>query len=357
MKKRLINSLIFTAVIVTATSFKAYAAIETYLLKDNTNVYQYNVEELKDSFMNSKIGIEDGLYKEFNNVLSNGEFHLIYDSEKKYISYNEIKNVFLEKKASEENFNLEDEIKKSKEAEAPSQVENVKIENAKVVKELFILKSDFVLDGSKISKDKYKSIHIKANNVTVSNLDISGDLVINPGNLGKVKIDNVKCNLVNVLSGDKTGIAFNKVESKEVKINANLGIEIQYEDKMPPAVGGGSAGGSENPGWNNSEEDMAKQAALKQAKTEIDSLISTDINSSQKQILQQISTSIGKTIENKNYDFNSNMTSALNGFNNLEILDQLSLSLKMYENIDLNNLNNLMDMYNINKDAIKGKIN
>jgi hypothetical protein len=94
MKKRLINSFILAAAFVTATSFKAYAAVDAYLLKDSSNVYQYNVEELKDSFMNSKIGIEDGLYKEFKNILSNGEFYQIYDSEKNILAIMKLRMFF-----------------------------------------------------------------------------------------------------------------------------------------------------------------------------------------------------------------------------------------------------------------------
>ncbi len=345
MKKRLINSFILAAAFVTATSFKAYAAVDAYLLKDSSNVYQYNVEELKDSFMNSKIGIEDGLYKEFKNILSNGEFYQIYDSEKKYISYNEVKNVFLEKKAKEENFNLEEEIKKSKEAEAPAQVENVKIENIKVIRELFILKNDFVLDGSKILKEKYKSIHIKGNNVTVSNLDISGDLVINPGNLGKVKIDNVKCNLVNVLSGDKKGLVFNRVESKEVKINANLEIEIQYEDKTPPVIGGGGAGEAKPTTPVISAEE--KQKMLNKAYAQLNQVHLIITNTKEKEVVAKMTEGISKAISDANYNYSSDMAQAKSLYNALSASEKSDLQSKLMSYVDLINIYKLMEVYGI----------
>ena len=354
MKKNIIKAVILVATIITGISVEAYAKVDGYLLKDDTNtIYNYNFKELKDSLINNALGNNDPLFSEFETNLKRGQFYLLHDSDGKYVSYEVIKKVLIEKTLNQENFDLETEVRSAKTEETPEVIENIRKENNQVIKELVILKEGTVLDGSNIVKDKYKKVIISVNNVTISNLDITGDIILNPGNLGKVKIDNVKCNLINILSGDKKGIVFNKVESKEVKIDKNLDIEVQNNS-------GGSTGNSgTQPGNNNlpNQEETLKQASLTQAKAEIDSLISNISNASQRQILQQISSGISQAMADKDYDFTSNMTSALNSFKSLELGDQISLFTKMYEEVDLENINKLMDFYNIDRGAIEVMIN
>ena len=348
MKKMFIKSLILTALISTAISIKAFAAVDGYVLKDNTEtVYQYDLKELKASLIDNFLGNKDPLFTEFEAKLNNSKLHLLHDSEGKYVSYDEVKTILLNKTLNNEKFDLDNEVKNSKASEVPAIIETIKKENDSLAKELLILKEGTVIEGSKISKDKYKSIHIKANNVTLSNLEMSGEIFIDPGSLGKVKIDNVKCGNVNILSGDKKGIIFNKVESNEVKIDEKLDIEVQYEDVTPGASTGGSAGSGGSSGGNSGLDEATKKSMLTKASSQLNQILSLVETEKEKQVVSKIINGITQASNNSSYDYAADVSETKALYNSLTAAEKEDLKDKLMKNVDILNLYALMSAFGL----------
>lgn len=353
MKKIFLKSLILTALISTVLSIRAFAAVDGYVLKDNTEiVYQYDLKELKDSLINNTLGSKDPLFNEFEAKLNTAKLDLIHDSEGKYVSYEEVKAILLNKTLNNEKFDLDNEVKNSKASEVPAIIETIKKENGSIAKELLVLKEGAVIEGNKIVKDKYKTIHIKANNVTLSNLDMSGEIIIDPGSLGKVTIENVKCGNVNILSGDKKGIVFNKVESKEVKIDDKLGIEVQYKDKNSGTTGGstgsgGSSGGSVGGGGNSGTDEINKKNMLTKARSELNQILSLVQTDKEKQVVTKIIDGITKAANDSSYDYATDVEETKALYNTLTANEKADLKDKIMKNVDILNLYALMSSYGL----------
>jgi len=358
MKKRLIKLLILTLFISTSVSIKAYGIVDGYLIKDNADsIYQFNLKELKNSLISNTLGNKDLLFEEFKTRLNSGKMHLLYDSEGKYVSYDEVRTILINKTLNNEKFDLDNEMKNSKASEVPAIIETIKKENNILTRDLAILKDGTTVEGSKISKDKYKSIFVRANNVTLSNLDILGEIFVDPGNLGKVKIDSVKCGKVNILSGDKKGIIFNKVESKEVKIDEKLGIEIQYEDKQP---GGSTAGGAigSQPGnsGNTGIDEAEKQAMLEKAKSELEYLYLQVNTENEKKVVNKIKVSIISAIENPSYNYENDMNEAKAIYSTLTEEEESDIEQKVLDYLNLGNIYKLADAYGIDITAMLAEL-
>ncbi|KYH28012.1 hypothetical protein [Clostridium colicanis] len=351
MKKKFIYTLLTALAITSAASIKAFAAVDAYVLKDNTNTYQYNLNELSDSLINNTLGQQDKLYKEFEAQLSSGKIYLLHDSEGKYVSYDEVKNILIEKTLKEEIFDLNSEVKKAKEADKPSLMENIKKENGEIVRELVVLKEGTSLDGSKLSKDRYKRIVVKASSVNVSNLQIDGDIVLDPGTMGKVKLENVKCNAITILSGDKKGIQFNKVENKKLNIDENLDIEIQYDNNNNT---GNSSGGSSSNGGSPSngdstqtKEEAERIALLTKAKTQLTKVYDALDNEKEKEIVSKMLSSLTEAINDKNYDPSKDEKELRQLYGKLSSKEKDELKEKILNNVTLSVIFILADMYNI----------
>lgn len=350
MKKSLIKLFMLTLFISASTSMKAYAIVDGYLIKDaSDSIYQYNLTELKNSLINNTLGNKDLLFEDFNTKLNAGKMHLIYDTEGKYVSYDELKTVLINKTLNNEKFDLDNEVKNSKASETPAVIETIEKENNILARDMVILKKNTIIEGSKIAKDKYRSIQIKADNVTLSNLDMSGEIIIDPGSLGKVRIDNVKCGNVNILSGDKKGIVFNKVESKEVKIDEKLGIEIIYEDKKPSGStsGGGTAGGQSGNGGNLSVTESEKQTMLLKAKSDLENLYLQVNTENEKKVVNKIKNSIISAIESSSYNYQNDMDEAKAIYHTLTEEEKSDIDSKMWDYLDFGNIYKLSNAYGI----------
>lgn len=355
MKKSLIKLFMLTLFISASASMKAYAITDGYLIKDTSDsIYQYNLTELKNSLINNTLGNKDLLFKDFKTRLNVGKMHLIYDTEGKYVSYDEVKAVLIDKTLNNEKFDLDNEVKNSKASEAPAIIEIIEKEDNTLARDLIILKEGTIIEGSKITKDKYRSIHIKADDVTLSNLDMSGEIIIDPGSLGKVRIDNVKCGIMNILSGDKKGIVFNKVEIKEVKINEKLGIEIIYEDKKPSesTSGGGATGGQSGNGGNSSVTESEKQTMLAKAKNQLDNLYSKVNTDNEKAVINKIKVSIVSAIESPNYNYENDMNDAIDLYSKLTTAEKSDIKSKMWDYLDFGNIYKLANAYGIDLSAM-----
>jgi len=329
MRRKFIKLIIFSILISTGIYSKAYASVDGYLLKDNNNdIHSYNLKELTDSLITNTLGNNDPLYADFEINLNNGKIDLIHDSEGKYVDYELVKKVLIEKTMNGENFNLDSEVKSARASEKPALVEEVKAENNVVIRNLLVLKEGTLLEGSEISKDKYKNIVISADNVTITNLDINGEIVLNPGQTGKVKIDNVKCNKINILSGDKKGISFKKVESKEIKIDENASIEIQYEDSKPSGgQGGSSSGGGSTP----ISDEASKLETLKKVNSALNSLYPNLTSEDEKQVISKVISGINAYISDQSYNYQNDVEEAKKILKKMLSEDQIDFMTRIVE--------------------------
>ncbi|MEL7598226.1 MAG: hypothetical protein AAGU01_08505 [Clostridiaceae bacterium] len=348
MKRKILCSLLIMAAVSFGISAKAYAAVNGYIIKNGDITYQYGKQELVESFLDYTEGQDATLYTNFKENVQGRGIYLFYDDEGKYVDFKEIEEAFIQKTDSKENFDLNDEIKKANKADAPALIENIKVESKSIVKDLIIAKEGMEFDGAELLKDKYKKIYIKANNVSISNIETEGDIVVDPGIAGKVQLSNIKCKNIDILSGEEKGIQFDKVESTSTKIKDGLEIEIQNKDEVQvPPVGGNTP--SQGNGDNSSGEiDKAEQEAmLKKAQSDLNTAMSKISNEKEKEIVSRISNSINSIVNDESYNFQSDIDQVKSLYNNLSTEEKNEFQQVMLENVNLENVYKLMTMYGL----------
>ncbi|KGM97465.1 hypothetical protein Z968_03490 [Clostridium novyi A str. 4552] len=109
MKKKFLTILALAGVMTLGICTKSYAETDAYLVKDNSKgiVYEFNKDELVDSFLKVKGGEDSVLYKEYIKIFSSNGLYAFHDSTKKYISYGEVEQEFLNSKTNKVSFNLD----------------------------------------------------------------------------------------------------------------------------------------------------------------------------------------------------------------------------------------------------------
>lgn len=342
MKRKILCSLLIMAAVSFGITAKAYAGVNGYIIKNGDITYQYSKQELIEAFLDYSEGQDATLYRDFKDNIQGRGIYLFHDSEGKYVDFKEIEQAFIEKTDSKENFDLDDEMKRANKAEAPALIENIKTENKSIVKDLIIAKEGMEFDGAELLKDKYKKIYIKANNVCLLNMDIEGDIVVDPGTEGKVQLSNIKCRNIDILSGEEKGIQFNKVQSISTKIKDGLKIEIQNEDEaqVPPAQGDGN---NSSGGIDKAEQ----EAMLKKAQSDLNKAMSKISNEKEKEIVRRISNSINSIINDENYNFQSDINQVKSLYNNLSENEKKEFQQMMLLNLDLESIYKLMTMYGL----------
>lgn len=344
---------LLTMAVLTFGGTKAYASVDSYLLKDSSNnVYEYNLQEVKDSLVDTYLSNESKLYTQFKNDKSESEFYLVYDSEGKYVSFKDLKESLVQKTLKNEEFVLDEEVKTIKESKKPDFVEKVKVQNKELLRELHILKDECSFDGAKILKNKYEKIVIKANNVELKNIDIDGEIVVDPGKSGKAILSNVKCKNINILSGDKKGIHFENVKSDKVEKNKDVDIEIQYEKdndeiKESPSSGSTSKDETKKEDKKDKVSEEEKQKMLKQLNSELNSLLPKVTNKNENIVLTKINEGIKKAIDDTTYDYSKDMKEALKLKDNLSQKEKEDLKDKLLRYVDVFNTRDLLKIYNI----------
>lgn len=348
MKRKILYSLLIMAAVSFGMSAKAYASINGYIIKNGDITYQYGKQELVESFLDYTEGQDATLYTNFKENVQGRGIYLFYDEEGKFVDFKEIEEIFIQKTDSKENFNLDDELKRANKAETPALIENIKVDNKSIVKDLIIAKEGIEFDGAELLKDKYKKIYIKANNVSISNIETEGDIVVDPGVAGKVQLSNIKCKNIDILSGEEKGIQFDKVESISTKIKDGLEIEIQNKDEAQvPPVGGNtpSQGNDDN---SSGEIDKAEQEAmLEKVQSDLNKAMSEISNEKEKEIVTRISNSINSIINDESYNFQSDVNQVKSLYNNLSENEKNEFQQIMLLNMDLESIYNLMTMYGL----------
>lgn len=343
MKRKILYSLLIMGAVSFGVSTKAYASINGYIIKNGDITYQYGKQELVESFLDYTEGQDATLYTNFKENVQGRGIYLFYDEEGKFVNFKEIEEIFIQKTDSKEKFNLDDELKRANKAETPALIENIKVENKAIIKDLIIAKEGIEFDGAELLKDKYKKIYIKANNVSISNIETEGDVVVDPGIAGKVQLSNIKCKNIDILSGEEKGIQFNKVESASTKIKDGLEIEIQNQDEAQvppveentPSQGGGSTISPQ------------QETRLKKAQSDLNKAMSKISNKKEKEIVTRISNSINSIINDESYNFQSDINQVKSLYNNLSENEKNEFEQIMLENVNLENIYLLMTMYGL----------
>ncbi len=347
MKRKILCSLLIMGAVSFGVSTKAYASINGYIIKNGDITYQYGKQELVESFLDYTEGQDATLYTNFKENVQGRGIYLFYDEEGKFVNFKEIEEIFIQKIDSKENFNLDDELKRANKAETPALIENIKVENKAIIKDLIIAKEGIEFDGAELLKDKYKKIYIKANNVSISNIETEGDIVVDPGIAGKVQLSNIKCKNIDILSGEEKGIQFNKVESSSTKIKDGLEIEIQNQDEaqVPPVEENtpSQGGGSSTSGGISPQQ----EAMLKKAQSDLSKAMSKISNEKEKEIVTRISNSINSIINDESYNFQSDINQVKSLYNNLSENEKNEFEQIMLENVNLENIYLLMTMYGL----------
>lgn len=348
MKRRILCSLLIMIGITFGITVKAYAGVDGYIIKNGDITYQYNKQELIEAFLDYTEGQDASLYRNFKENVQGRGIYLFYDDEGKYVDFKEIEEAFIEKTSSKENFDLDSEIKKANKVESPALIENIKIENKSIVKDLIIAKEAMEFNGDELLKNKYKKIYIKANNVCLSNMDIEGDIVLDPGTAGKVQLSNIKCRNIDILSGEEKGIQFNKVQSISTKIKDGLKIEIQNKDEVQvPPVDGNTPSQGNGDNSSGGIDKAQQEAMLKKAQNDLNKAMSKISNEKEKEIVRRISNSIDLIVNDENYNFQSDVNQVKSLYNNLSEKEKKEFQLIMLQNVNLENMYQLMSMYGL----------
>ncbi|MBU3127147.1 Ig-like domain-containing protein [Clostridium tagluense] len=100
-------------------------------------------------------------------------------------------------------------------------------------KKINITANDVVLNNANVRG----AVTIPGNNATLNNVKVEGTLILNPGEKGTVKLDNVTADNIEVLSGAANSIHFNNVTVKTLKVNStNTKESVRIEIKGKTSI-------------------------------------------------------------------------------------------------------------------------
>jgi hypothetical protein len=206
-----------------------YADVDGYVIKDsiNSNLYQYNEEEILSSFRSERRWGEDGyLYEDFMKKLNGGEIYLLHDDSAKYVSYEEAVKEFEKKKSNNEVFDIDQFARSAEVVDSPEYVYDRMEKNRQVVNELN-LTADNVKKDFKVHKfEKFEDLRVTGDNVTIANAELKGTLTLDPGEEGSVFVNNVKVNEIKVLSGGQDSIHLYNTEANTLDVSCDDSAQI-----------------------------------------------------------------------------------------------------------------------------------
>lgn len=236
---------------------KAFAEVKAFLVLDKETgiTYNYSSKALQKDLINSVLGLDAPLWKEFNEKSSINKINAIYHDSGKFVPYNQVEEAYIKNTLENKDFDLDSFVE-----EEASEAEGIPAEFASFIGEkervVAILKDDVLLKGEESSKLVIEGdLYIAGNNASIKNIIVKGSLIISPGTKGKAIIEGVAAEKIEVLSGEENGVKFSNVEAKVLKVkddlkNPVIGMEtskIQDTNYNP----GNKPGNSEENGGNN----------------------------------------------------------------------------------------------------------
>lgn len=133
MKRKLLVTVMVVALVLTF-AVPAMAAITKYAVTSpEGTMYVYDYQELSQSFMNHYLGIPGA--ELFNDYARAGTLTALYDSEKGWVDYNDIKSAYYNAVLSAQTFDLATYVQnQAVAADMPPEVQEVAFENGQIVR-------------------------------------------------------------------------------------------------------------------------------------------------------------------------------------------------------------------------------
>ncbi|MCY6484209.1 hypothetical protein OW763_07550 [Clostridium aestuarii] len=155
-KNKLLIVIIAVLIFILMAKNTAFARVKGYIIKDtiNNRFYQYDRDELIDSFLNniSKEG-NNLLFLDYKNRLKNNKMYSFYNDSRKYVACKEVNKAFEKSKEKGEKFYLDKFMKNTDSVEFPEYVYARKIKNGQVVSILNSTKDGIVKDLKSNQRD------------------------------------------------------------------------------------------------------------------------------------------------------------------------------------------------------------
>ncbi|QGU95830.1 hypothetical protein GOM49_12650 [Clostridium bovifaecis] len=209
----------------------AGAKVDSYTIVTRAGkVYEYNVKEIEESFLNNNDGLKGFLHRDFLDKLSKGEIHSYHDDSGKYVSHKKVLDVF-SKVGNKKDFSLDAEVEKLGKMEMPEEVYRVSE------------KDDGKLNSTPVkAKDKsiYKDVnfdedlYVTGDEILLQKVNVKGTLYVNPGVKGVTSLEDVNAGNIVILSGGKESIHFQNVfaDTLSIKSSSNVRVESRGETKI-----------------------------------------------------------------------------------------------------------------------------
>lgn len=108
MKKNFLTTFLLSGILIASIGGTAYAKTDAYLIKDNANIaYEFNKNELTDSFLKFKSKENSLLFDEYNKMLKENGPYAFHDNTQKYVEYKKVEQAFLDNKLQGKSFILD----------------------------------------------------------------------------------------------------------------------------------------------------------------------------------------------------------------------------------------------------------
>lgn len=220
-KTKILMSIFVSTSILLGGVINANAKVNSYIIKDNDKLYNYNLSELFAS-NNFK------LLSEFLDKSKEKNIYMVNDEEvAKYFDYETLKN-------NERNYGKYFDYKTfttiSNGLEKPKFLYDRVEKNNEISNRLNITGENLNIDFSKEQFDKYDDVNITGKNISISNLDFKGNVYINTNQSGNITLNNVKSSSLNIVNAPKEDIDLVNVMSDKLVMTSRNGTSINLKE-------------------------------------------------------------------------------------------------------------------------------
>lgn len=221
-KTKIIMSVFVSTSILLGGVVSASAKVNSYVIKNNDKLYNYNISDLFQS-NNFK------LLSEFLDSTKERDITMINDDElSKFIDYKVLKN-------NEETFGKYFDYKTfsivNSGVDKPKYIYDRVSKNGVVVNKLNISGDNLNIDFSKENYGDFEDVTITGKNVVINNLKIKGNLDINTNQKGAIALNNVNTNSINILKAPEEAIDLVNVVTDSLILKSEEGTSINLKEK------------------------------------------------------------------------------------------------------------------------------
>lgn len=220
-KTKILMSILVSTSILLGGVINANAKVNSYIIKDNDKLYNYNTSDLFS-------GNNFKLISEFFDKVKEKNISMVSDDESsKFLDYQVLKN-------NETNigkyFDYNTFVTISKGLEKPRYLYDRVEKNNEIINKLNISGDNLNVDFSKEQFDKFDDVTITGKNIIISNLDFKGNLEINTNQSGKLTLNTVKSNSINIINAPKEDIDFVNVVADKLVMTSKNGTSVNLKE-------------------------------------------------------------------------------------------------------------------------------